>query len=57
MDVSNKTLEEFIELFQGSSTYFGVSKPTGKKNSKGKAEFKHWLEPSPMTKQHWIDHL
>ena len=57
MDVSNKTLEEFIELFQGSSTYFGVSKPTGKKNSKGKAEFKHWLEPSPMNKQHWIDHL
>ena len=31
MDVSNKTLEEFIELFQGSNTYFGVSKPTGKK--------------------------
>ena len=52
MQILDKTLEEFIELFQGSNTYFGVSKPTGKKNSKGKAEFKHWLEPSPMTKKH-----
>ena len=57
MDILDKTLEEFIELFQGSTTYFGVSKPTGKKNSKGKAEFKHWLEPSPMTKDHWLKHL
>ena len=57
MDLLDKTLGEFIELFQGSNTYFGVSKPTGKKNSKGKAEFKHWLEPSPMTKDHWKQHL
>ena len=57
MQILDKTLEEFIELFQGSNTYFGVSKPTGKKNSKGKAEFKHWLEPSPMTKEHWMQHL
>ena len=57
MDLDNNTLEEFIELFQGSTSYFGVSKPTGKKNSKGKAEFKHWLEPKPMTKDHWVEHL
>ena len=57
MDLLDKTLEEFVELFQGSTTYFGVSKPTGKKNSKGKAEFKHWLEPSPMTIDHWKQHL
>ena len=57
MDLLDKTLEEFIELFQGSNTYFGVSKPTGKKNSKGKAEFKHWLEPSSMTTDHWKQHL
>ena len=57
MDLVDKHLEEFIELFQGSTTYFGVSKPTGKKNSKGKAEFKHWVEPQPMTKDHWISHL
>ena len=57
MDLLDNTLEEFIELFQGSTTYFGVSKPTGKKNSKGKAEFKHWVEPSPMTKDHWVQHL
>ena len=31
MVLLDKTLEEFIELFQGSNTYFGVSKPTGKK--------------------------
>ena len=57
MDLLDKTLEEFIELFQGSTTYFGVSKPTGKKNSKGKTEFKHWVEPSPMSKGHWVQHL
>ena len=57
MDLVDKHLEEFIELFQGSTTYFGVSKPTGKKNSKGKAEFKHWVEPQPITKDHWISHL
>ena len=57
MDLLDNTLGEFIELFQGSTTYFGVSKPTGKKNSKGKAEFKHWVEPSPMTKDHWVQHL
>jgi|TARA_R100000963_G_C4645137_1_gene109297 hypothetical protein len=57
MDILDNTLEEFVELFQGSTTYFGVSKPTGKKNSKGKSEFKHWLEPHPMTKDHWKQHL
>ena len=57
MDLVDNLLEEFIELFQGSNSYFGVSKPTGKKNSKGKAEYKHWLEPSPMTKDHWRQHL
>ena len=57
MDLLDKTLEEFVLLFQGSTTYFGVSKPTGKKNSKGKAEFKHWLEPSSMTIEHWRQHL
>jgi hypothetical protein len=57
MQILDKTLEEFVQLFQGSLTYFGVSKPTGKKNSKGKAEFKHWLEPSPMTIDHWRQHL
>ena len=57
MDLLDKNLGEFVEIFQGSNTYFGVSKPTGKKNSKGKAEFKHWLEPSPMTKDHWVQHL
>ena len=35
MDLLDKTLGEFVELFQGSETYFGVSKPTGNKNSKG----------------------
>ena len=57
MVILDKTLEEFVELFQGSNTYFGVSKPTGKKNSKGKAEYKHWLEPQPMTLDHWKQHL
>ena len=57
MVILDKTLEEFKELFQGSNTYFGVSKPTGKKNSKGKAEYKHWLEPQPMTLDHWKQHL
>ena len=57
MDLLDKTLEEFVELFQGSTTYFGVSKPTGKKNSKGKAEFKHWVEPKPITIEHWKQHL
>ena len=57
MDLVDNALEEFIELFQGSNSYFGVSKPTGKKNSKGKAEYKHWLEPTPMTKEHWRQHL
>ena len=31
MDLLDNTLGEFVELFQGSTTYFGVSKPTGKK--------------------------
>ena len=57
MSIENKTLEEFIELFQGSDTYYGVSKPTGKKNSKGKAEFRHWLEPKPITRDNWLQHL
>ena len=57
MSIENKTLEEFIELFQGSDTYYGVSKPTGKKNSKGKSEFRHWLEPKPITKENWLQHL
>jgi hypothetical protein len=29
MDILDNTLEEFIELFQGSTTYFGASKPLG----------------------------
>ena len=41
MDLLDKTLEEFVELFQGSTTYFGVSKPTVRK-LEGKAEFKHY---------------
>ena len=29
MEILDNTLEEFVELFQGSTTYFGASKPLG----------------------------
>ena len=58
MDLLDKTLGEFVELFQGSSTYFGASTPLGHKRDRdGKQEFRHWVEPEPMTKEHWIQHL
>jgi len=58
MDILDKTLGEFIQLFQGSSTYFGASVPLGQKRDRdGKQEFKHWIEPKPMTKEHWLQHL
>ena len=58
MDVLDNTLEEFIELFQGSITYFGASKPLGQTRGRdGKQEFKHWVEPRPMTKEDWLQHL
>jgi len=58
MDLLDKTLEEFVELFQGSSTYFGASEPLGHKRDRdGKQEFRHWVEPKPMTKEHWSQHL
>ena len=38
MDLLDNTLGEFVELFQGSSTYFGCSAPTGNKNSKAEAK-------------------
>jgi len=58
MDVLDNTLEEFVELFQGSITYFGASKPLGQTRGRdGKQEFKHWVEPKPMTKEDWLQHL
>ena len=40
MQILDKTLEEFVELFQGSLTYFGASKPLGQTRSRdGKQEF------------------
>ena len=58
MDVLDKTLGEFVELFQGSSTYFGASTPLGHKRDRdGKQEFRHWVEPKPMTKDDWLQHL
>jgi len=46
MALLDNTLEEFIELFQGSSTYFGASEPLGHKRDRdGKQEFRHWVEP------------
>ena len=40
MDVLDKTLGDFVELFQGSSTYFGASTPLGHKRDRdGKQEF------------------
>jgi len=43
------TLEQFIELFQGSDTYYGESKPTGQRKSNGKAEYKSWINQRPIT--------
>ena len=58
MEILDKTLGEFVELFQGSSTYFGASTPLGHKRDRdGKQEFRHWVEPEPMTKEHWLQHL
>ena len=58
MDILDNTLEEFVELFQGSATYFGASKPLGQTRSRdGKQEFKHWVEPRPMTREDWLEHL
>jgi len=58
MEILDKTLEEFVQLFQGSSTYFGASQPLGQKRDRdGKQEFKHWIEPEPMTREHWLQHL
>jgi hypothetical protein len=58
MEILDKTLGEFVELFQGSSTYFGASEPLGQKRDRdGKQEFRHWVEPKPMTKEHWLQHL
>ena len=57
MSLLDKTLEEFVQLFQGSSTYFGASQPIGSKKPNGKNEFKHWVEPKPMTLDHWKQHL
>ena len=58
MELLDKTLGEFVELFQGSSTYFGASQPLGQTRGRdGKQEFKHWVEPKPMTKEHWLQHL
>ena len=55
MQILDKTLEEFVELFQGSLTYFGASKPLGQTRSRdGKQEFKHWVEPKPMTRENWL---
>jgi len=39
MSLLDKTLEEFVQLFQGSSTYFGASQPIGSKKPNGKNEF------------------
>ena len=58
MDLLDNNLEEFVELFQGSSTYFGASKPLGQTRSRdGKQEFKHWVEPRPITREDWLQHL
>ena len=58
MQILDNTLEEFVELFQGSTTYFGASKPLGQTRGRdGKQEFKHWVEPKPMTREHWLQHL
>ncbi len=58
MEILDNTLEEFVELFQGSATYFGASKPLGQTRSRdGKQEFKHWVEPRPMTREDWLEHL
>ena len=58
MDILDKTLEEFVELFQGSQSYFGASQPLGHKRDRdGKQEFRHWIEPEPMTREHWLEHL
>ncbi len=56
MDFSH-TLEQFKKLFQGSHTYHGQSKPLGKKNAKGKEEYKSWINPIPITNENWLDHL
>ena len=45
MDILDKTLGEFVELFQGSSTYFGASTPLGHKRDRdGQQEFRHCNE-------------
>jgi len=51
------TLEQFKELFQGSQTYYGESKPTGQKKDNGKAEYKSWINQRPITEQDWMDHI
>ena len=51
------TLEQFMELFQGSQTYYGESKPTGQKKANGKAEYKSWINQRAITQQDWMEHI
>jgi hypothetical protein len=50
-------LEQFKELFQGSATYYGESKPTGQKKPNGKSEYKSWINQRPVTDQDWQSHI
>jgi hypothetical protein len=50
-------LEQLKQLFQGSLTYYGESKPTGQKKPNGKAEYKSWINQRPITDQDWQDHI
>ena len=57
MDQEQTTLEQFIELFQGSETYFGESKPTGQKKENGKEEYKSWIQKHSVETQDFQDHI
>ena len=57
MEEHHTTLEQFIELFQGSDTYFGESKPTGLRKDNGKEEYKSWINKLPIEKKDFEEHI
>ena len=57
MSNQQTTLEQFMQLFQGSNTYYGESAPTGKKKANGKEEYKSWINKSEITISDWEAHV
>jgi len=57
MSTEATTLEQFMELFQGSTTYYGESKATEKTKPNGKREYDSWINKKPVTIEDFRAHI